>query len=68
MVKVNLLKAHMALKGKSISEIINLLKISKSTMYRKLNGESEFTRKEILLLINFLDISNEEAMNIFFEN
>lgn len=51
--KINLLKAHMALKGKSINEIVDLLGISKSTIYRKLKGKSEFTRKEMLLLINF---------------
>ncbi|KFX57154.1 MULTISPECIES: helix-turn-helix transcriptional regulator [Clostridium] len=66
--KINLLKAHMALKGKSINEIVDLLGISKSTIYRKLKGKSEFTRKEMLLLINFLNIGNEEAANIFFDD
>ncbi|MBN1051295.1 helix-turn-helix transcriptional regulator [Clostridium botulinum] len=68
MMKINLLKAHMALKGKSINEIVDLLGISKSTIYRKLKGKSEFTRKEMLLLINFLNIGNEEAANIFFDD
>lgn len=63
---VNLLKAQIALKGKKISDITKILKISKSAVYRKLSGKSDFTRKEILLLINFLDISTEKAMNIFF--
>lgn len=63
---INLLKAQIALKGKKISDIAKLLRISKSAIYRKLNGKSDFTRKEILLLINFLDISTEKAMNIFF--
>lgn len=63
---VNLLKAQIALKGKKISDITDLLKISKSAIYRKLNGKSDFTRKEILMLINFLDISTEKAMQIFF--
>ncbi len=64
---VNLLKAQIALKGKKISDITKLLKISKSAIYRKLSGKSDFTRKEILLLINFLDISNDKAMDIFFD-
>ena len=63
---INLLKAQIALKGKKISDITKLLKISKSAIYIKLNGKSDFTRKEILLLINFLDISTERAMDIFF--
>lgn len=64
---INLLKAQIALKGKKISDITDLLKISKSAIYRKLNGKSDFTRKEILMLINFLDISTEKAMKIFFD-
>ncbi|MBN1059305.1 helix-turn-helix domain-containing protein [Clostridium botulinum] len=68
MMKANLLKAHMALKGKNIVDIVDLLEISKSTMYRKLNGDSEFDRREIVLLINFLGISKDEAMNIFLNN
>jgi hypothetical protein len=64
---VNLLKSQIALKEKKISDITKLLKISKSAIYRKLGGKSDFTRKEILLLINFLDISTEKAMDIFFD-
>ena len=32
---INLLKAQIALKGKKISDITDLLKISKSAIYRK---------------------------------
>lgn len=64
---INMLRAQIALKGKKISDITKLLKISKSAIYRKLNGKSDFTRKEILLLINFLEISTDEAMRIFFD-
>lgn len=63
---VNMLKAQIALKGKKISDIAKLLEISKSAIYRKLSGKSDFTRKEILLLINFLDINTDKAMEIFF--
>lgn len=66
MMNVNLLKAQIALKGKKVSDITKLLKISKSAIYRKLSGKSDFTRKEILLLINFLDINTDKAMEIFF--
>lgn len=62
----NMLKAQIVLKGKKINDITKILKISKSAFYRKLNGKSDFTRKEILLLINFLEITNEMAMDIFF--
>ncbi len=63
---INMLKAQIALKGKKVNDITKLLKISKSAVYRKLNGKSDFTRKEILLLINFLEINTDKAMEIFF--
>ncbi len=65
---INMLKAQFVLKGKSISDIAGLLNISKSAIYRKLKGKSEFTRKEILLLISFLEINTDKAMSIFFND
>lgn len=64
---INLLKSQMALKGKKTSEVAESLNISKSAMYRKLNGNSDFTRKEICQLIICLGIETEKAMDIFFE-
>ncbi|MBU3185627.1 helix-turn-helix domain-containing protein [Clostridium estertheticum] len=64
---IKLLKAQMALNGKKTSEVAKLLGISKSAMYRKLNGNSDFTRKEICRLITCLGIETEKAMDIFFE-
>lgn len=64
---MNLLRAQMALKGKKINDISKILKISKSALYRKLNGKSDFTRKEICELIDFLEIETEKAMEIFFK-
>lgn len=63
---VNLLKAQIVLKGKTFKEIANELKISKSALYRKMYGKSEFTRAEISILITYLEISIEQAMEIFF--
>lgn len=63
---VNLLKSQIALKGKTFKEIANKLNISKSALYRKMYGKSEFTRAEISILISFLDIDVEQAMEIFF--
>lgn len=64
---INMLKAQIALKGKKICDVAELLEISKSAIYRKLSGKSDFTRKEILLLIKFLDINTDVAMEIFFD-
>lgn len=63
---VNLLKSQIALKGKTFKEIASKLNISKSALYRKMYGKSEFTRAEISILISFLDIDIEQAMKIFF--
>lgn len=65
---VNLLKSQIALKGKKINDISKFLKISKSALYRKLNGKSDFTRKEISELMTFLEIETEKAMEIFFKD
>lgn len=63
---VNLLKSQIALKGKTFKEIANKLNISKSALYRKMHGKSEFTRLEISILISYLEINIEQAMEIFF--
>jgi transcriptional regulator with XRE-family HTH domain len=62
----NLLKAQIALKGKTLNEIAEALGISRSALYRKINGKSEFTRKEICKIIDLLGIELKTAMNIFF--
>ena len=63
---INLLKSQIALRGKSLKEIAIKLGISKSALYRKMYGKSEFTRIEISILINYLEINIEQAMEIFF--
>lgn len=63
---VNLLKAQIVLKGKKMSDIAEKLKISKSALYRKLKGTSDFTRREIFELMNYLEIDAIKAIEIFF--
>lgn len=64
---INLLKSQIALHGKTIKDIAEKLNISKSALYRKMYGKSEFTRIEISLLIDYLEIDLEKAMEIFFD-
>ncbi|PJI07057.1 MULTISPECIES: helix-turn-helix domain-containing protein [Clostridium] len=61
-----LLKAQIILNNKKISDLANELGISKSALYRKLRGETEFTRQEIENIIVFLGLSVSKAMEIFF--
>ena len=63
---INLLKSQIVLKGKTFKEIASKLNISKSALYRKMYGKSEFTRVEISILISYLEIDIETAMEIFF--
>lgn len=57
-------KAQMILrniKGKELSQMLN---ISESTLYRKINANGDFSRDEINKLIEILNIDNPE--DIFF--
>lgn len=62
----NLLKSQMVLKDKNACALAKGLNISKSAFYRKLNRSSEFTRKEISMLMDLLDLDKEKAFEIFF--
>lgn len=69
--KVNLLKGKIVSLGIKTDTVIEKLSeqginMSKVTWYRKLNGHSEFDRKEIKGLIDILDLSPEETESIFF--
>lgn len=50
--------------GKTIKEVADFLGLNVATLYRKMNGESDFYREEMQQLIIFLNISN--PMEIFF--
>ena len=64
---MNLLKSQIVLRGKTIKDIAQKLEISKSALYRKMYGKTEFTRIEISILIDYLEIDFEKAMEIFFD-
>ena len=63
-VNYNALRAQMALKGIKSGELSNSLGISKTAFYRKMKGDSEFTRGEIEKIIVYLNIEN--PVEIFF--
>ena len=52
--------------GLSIGEVANLLGINEATLYRKMNGTTEFSRTEIQLLRSVLRLSVDDAEAIFF--
>lgn len=61
-----LLEYEMNKKGKSISDMCNMLGISRSAFYRKCTGKSEFTMSEIKRIVDFLNI--DSPVEIFFAN
>lgn len=59
-------KAALALSGKTMKDLAAYLKMNQSTLYRKTNGSTEFTRKEIQEICEFLNL--ESPTEIFFDN
>ena len=59
-----LLEYKMKENGKSISDMCEMLEISRSAFYRKCNGKSEFTQSEIQKIVDFLNL--DSPMGIFF--
>lgn len=62
----NKLKGRIVEMGLSIDKVASGIGINPATMYRKLNGESEFTRDEILALAQVLNLTDGDIISIFF--
>jgi hypothetical protein len=59
-----LLQYEMNKKGITTTAICKILDMSRSAFYRKCNGKSEFTQKEIQAIIDLLEL--DSPMAIFF--
>lgn len=59
-----LLEYEMNKKGISISDMCNMLGISRSAFYRKCIGKSEFTMSEIAKIVDVLGL--DSPVDIFF--
>lgn len=67
MVNVNKLRGKIVENGLTIPELADRIGLDKSTLYRKLSQEGEtFTIREANLICNELNLSKQEAMEIFF--
>lgn len=66
MFMANLFKAKLAELNKSMSEIATVIGVNQATLYRKINGTSDFTRNEIQLIRHALSLTVDEVDNIFF--
>jgi len=63
---VNELRGKITARGMNIQTFCDQFGFVRSTFDRKLNGTSEFDRDEIERIINALDLTWEDARNIFF--
>lgn len=52
--------------GFSLAKLADVLGINPATLYRKMTGESDFTRAEMTLIKECLDLTFEEVEKIFF--
>jgi len=60
-----LLEYYMKVNGKSISDMCEILGISRSAFYRKCNGISEFTQSEIQIIKERYNLTDKEVVEIF---
>lgn len=47
-------------------DVASAIGINEATLYRKVNGTSDFTRNEIQIIKQFLDLTSDEVESIFF--
>ena len=66
MFKKNELRSEMVRQGITNEALSKAINISDSAMYRKMNGESDFYRNEIIAISKILNLSNERMCEIFF--
>lgn len=62
----NLLKGTIISKGYTVEGFCKEAEFSKTSFYRKIEGVSEFTRKEIERIVSILQLCTDEIMAIFF--
>lgn len=66
MFNVKMFKAVLLMRNKSIKDVAECLNISVPTVYRKMNGESDWFREEINKVCILLNLSDVELNEIFF--
>ena len=62
----NLFKAKCMEKGVSMERVASFLGVNLATLYRKMSGQSDFTRYEIQLFKCEMHLSTDDVEKIFF--
>ncbi|MDB1686245.1 hypothetical protein P7D43_16705 [Enterococcus avium] len=70
--KSNVFLGQLKMQGHNIEWLLNQMtergvSITKSTIYKKLRGESEFNASEIKVISDIMQYSEKEMYDIFFE-
>ena len=63
---MRLLKSKLVLCDKSVEDLAKEVGISKAAMYRRINGQSDFSRNEVDIISTVLNLDQNEMMSIFF--
>ena len=50
----------------TLAALAEFMGINEATLYRKMKGQSDFTRAEIQAIKAFLKMSNDESLAVFF--
>lgn len=66
MLNKNKLKAKVIENGLTMEKVAKELDINVTTLYRKINGTSDFTRSEMHKIKDLLNLSVKDAVDIFF--
>lgn len=64
--KKDLFKGTVVAKGYSMGDVADWLAINASTLYRKIARNGDFSRTEIKILTNKLNLNEHERDSIFF--
>lgn len=62
----NELLSKIVLKGVTVPELAKDLNFAKTTIYRKVRGKTEFSGSEISKIIDYLGLTPQEVVRIFF--
>ena len=62
----NEFKAEVIRREMTLESVARAINIDVASLHRKMNGTSDFYRKEIEGLIELLSLSSEDVMRIFF--
>lgn len=65
---VALLKYYIGLRGMNLTQFATLLGVNRSFIYAKMRRPDSFSRAEIKLIMDKLDLTKDEMFNIFFSD